>query len=305
MFRRLLVAIALALLVASCSSPDVLATVNGESITKDDVYAVYPDWEDPNVVSGDTLRQAVTTLVTFEAIRQAAENDYGVVLDDETIEDRVANPPAQYASVLDPEAMGGSVSDAIIRLNAVQTLLLDTIGPDLIAEQFGGYAAWVGSQPETVTKVCLRYLFVETSADAEAVLVRLDAGEDFIDLVSEVSLDETSPEGLLVDETGSCLIDLMLFNEGIVAAVSGAEVNEPVGPVALGSAGFAVLRVEDRVVPSVAELQADPLQYVDSASIEAAYTEWRTAALSLADVSVSPTLGLWSDSGGGITPPGG
>jgi hypothetical protein len=74
--------------------------------------------------------------------------------------------------------------------------------------------------------------------------------------------------------------------------------------VALGTSGFAVLRAEEWVVPSAAELEADPTQYADSSLIETAYADWRATALGSVDVAVSPTVGSWSDNGG-ILPPGG
>jgi parvulin-like peptidyl-prolyl isomerase len=302
MFRRLLAVIVVALLAASCSHSDVLATVNGEEITKDDLYVVYPDWEDPNALTGEELRQAVSNLVTFEAITQAAEREYAVVLDEATIAERVANPPSRYESILVPELMSGSANDEIIRLNAIQSLLVDAVGPDLMADQYGGYEGWIESRPETVSRVCLRYIYVETSEDAEAVLARLSAGEDFIDLVAEVSIDQTAPDGLITNDGGGCLIDLSLFTEEIINAAIDTELNEPVGPVPIGT-GFGVIRIEDRVIPSAVQLRADPMEYADSATIEALYSGWTSDVVRDADVSVSATVGTWSPAGFGIAPP--
>ncbi len=302
MFRRLLAVLAIALLAASCSSSDVLATVNGEEITEAELLAIYPEWEDTTNVTGEDLRQAVSNLVTFEAVTQAAAAQYGVVVTEADIADRLLNPPERYASILVPELMSGPASDEIRRLNAVQSLLVDAVGPQLFAAELGGYEGWIDARPETVARVCMRYILVETSEDATSAIDRINAGESFVDLVSEVSLDQSAPEGLLVNEDGSCLISLALFNDTIVEAGIGAELNQAVGPVALGT-GFAVLQFEDRRVPSAAELEADPWEWIDPAPVNAAYSGWTSDALRTTDVSVSSALGRWSSVGFGIEPP--
>ncbi len=302
MFRRLLPVFAIALLAASCSTSDVLATVNGVNITEEDLLEVYPDWEDPANLGGEDLRQAVSNLVTFEAITQAAEEQYGLVLDETEIADRILNPPDRYATILVPELMTGSATDGILRLNAIQSLLVDSIGPQLFADNVGGYGEWLETRPETVARVCMRFILVATTDEAADVIDRLNAGESFADLVPEVSLDQSAPDGRLVDSEGNCLISLALFTDTIVTAAIEAELNEPIGPVPIGT-NYAVLQFEDRVLPTVDELQTDPMEWADPAPINAAYSGWTSDALRDADVSVSPTLGRWSSIGFGIEPP--
>ncbi|MDJ0953116.1 MAG: hypothetical protein QNJ81_05515 [Acidimicrobiia bacterium] len=302
MFRRLLPVLAIALLAASCSTSEVLATVNGVDITEQDLYQVYPEWEESTNLSGEDLRQAVSNLVVFEAIGQAAEDQYGVVLDDAAIAERMENPPDRYATILVPELMTGTANDEIRRLNAVQSLLTDAIGPQLFAADLGGYDGWLESRPETVARVCMRYILVATTEDAANAIDRLNAGEDFAVVVAEVSLDQSAPDGLLVNDEGSCLISLALFNDTIVVAAIDAELGEPIGPVPIGTS-YAVLRFEDRVLPTPAELAADPMEWADPAPINATYSGWTSDVLREADISVSPVLGRWSSAGFGIEPP--
>ncbi len=302
MFRRLLLVLAIALLTASCSTSDVLATVNGVNITEEDLYQVYPEWEEPVNLRGEDLRQAVSNLVVFETVSQAAEDQYGVVVDEASIAERMANPPDRYASILVPELMTGTANDEIRRLNAIQSLLTDAIGPQLFADNVGGYDGWLEARPETVARVCMRYILVATTGDANDAIGRLNDGEDFGELVAEVSLDQSAPGGLLVNDEGDCLISLALFNDTIVTAGIEAELNEPIGPVPIGTS-YAVLQFEERVLPSPAELAADPMEWADPGPINAVYSGWTSDALREADISVSPVLGRWSSAGFGIQPP--
>lgn len=324
MFRRLLAIFAVALLAASCSSSDVLATVNGERITKDDLFGLDPDWEDPASYvpdapadaipgaeapaeaidsKGGALRQSVFQLVLFEAIVQAAEDQFGFSVDEAEIAARMDDPPARYASLLNPAFMVDGTNDEIRRRIAEETLLLDLVAPAVIAEEEGGYEAWLTARPETVTKVCLRYNIVGSSDEASAVIDRLEAGEDFATVFAETSLDQSSPGGYLLNADGTCAASLSALTEVITEAIAAAELNEPIGPIDL-TGNFAVLRVDERISPaSAAVLAASPMDYLDASQARIVFEAWSSQALAAADIEVSPALGQWSSAALGIIPP--
>ena len=194
MFRRLLVIPALALLAASCSSTDVLATVNGAEITKDDLLVVDSAWEDPATyplsvprvdatgietpdpqTRGEALRVSVFELVQAEAIKQTAQDQFGIAIDSAAIQARMDNPPTRWAGVLDPALMIDGTNDEVRRRIAEQTLIADAIAPAVIAAAEGGYAGWLENRPDTVTKVCLRYLISASEDDGAAAIDRINA----------------------------------------------------------------------------------------------------------------------------------
>lgn len=301
MFRRLLVVFALALLASSCGSPDVLATVNGEEITKDDLYTLRPAYEgDLGGISGESVREDVSGLIVLAATLQAAEADYGLVVDEAMIADRLNDPPQRYAAILAADQGG---TDLTRRNRAIVTLLIDGVGPALIEERDGGFAELLESRPAIATKSCVRHIAVDTLEEANEALARLEAGEDFVELAAELSIDQMSPEGLIVGADGNCLTWLSAIGDEFANLAATAELNEPAGPV-FSAGGYSVIRVEDRVAPaSAAELAADPMEYLELGVASTLYSGWASEVVRNADVSVSPVLGRWSSAGFGISPP--
>ncbi|MDJ0664324.1 MAG: hypothetical protein QNJ75_07170 [Acidimicrobiia bacterium] len=324
MFRRLLVIAALALLAASCSFSDVLATVNGVEITEDDLLSVDPDWEDPAnyplpaprldatgaeiaapETRGSALRQSVFELVQFAAIQQTAEEQFGIVIDDAAVQERMSDPPLRWAGVLDPALMADGANDEVRRLIAEETLIADAVVPEVLAAAEGGYDAWLENRPETVTKVCLRFLITASAEEGEAAIERINAGEDFGDVADDVSLDQSSPGGFLLNPAGECSAALSELNDVATNAIAGVDEGVPVGPIDVGG-GFAVLMIDELLLPaSAAELEAAPLDYLDPGQVRILFSAWSSRAVREADVWVSPTLGTWSPDALGIIPPGG
>lgn len=304
MFRRLLAVFAIALLAASCSSTDTLATVDGVEITKGDLYALNPAYEDAEAgdFSGEQLRQSVTDLIILETSRQNAAEEFGVVISDADIAERLVNPPARYAALLAADATAEGTAE-IQRQRAVVSLLLDRVSPELVVADYDGWEGVLEERPDFVTKACIRHINVPTEVEARDVLARLDAGEDFVALVEEFSQDSTSQDGLLVGADGSCLMSYVSLDEGLALESATADLNVPAGPLPLGT-GYSVIRVEDRVQPGSAdELTADPMAYLDPDVASNYYYSWASDALREADIEVSPVLGTWSSVGFGISPP--
>lgn len=303
MFRRLLAVLAVTLLAASCSSSDTLATVNGAEITKADLYAFNPEFEtSPTSFTGEQMREAVSNLVVLEAAAQAAEKQYGVSLTEADITDRLANYPQRYAEWLSPS----SESDPNVRhLLATASLLIDHVGPTVMAEELGGFEGVLADRPEIVTQACVRYIAVATEEEADEVLARLNGGEDFVALVQEVSIDPTFTDGLVVDDTGDCFVHFTGGTEDFVEAITTADLNVPVGPVNTG-AGYAVIVVEDRVMPaSATELAANPMDYIELGTARTYYASWASDMARDAEIEINPEVGKgWSSAGFGIVPPG-
>jgi len=304
MFRRLLAICAAALVAASCSSTDTLATVNGVEITRGDLYAVNPAYEDAEAgdLTGEQLRQSVTDLIILETSLQNAGEEFGVVITDADIAERLVNPPARYEALLaSPTTAEGAAE--LQRQRAVVSLLLDRVSPLLVSAESDGWDGVLETHPEYVTKACIRHINVPTEEEAQDVLARLDAGEDFVALVAELSQDPSSQDGLLVGADGNCLMSYAALDEGLALESARVELDTPAGPLPLGN-GYSVIRVEDRVQPgSAAELSADPMQYLALDIASNSYYSWASDVVREADIEVSPVLGTWSSVGFGISPP--
>lgn len=303
LLRRLLLLIPIALVAGACSSADTLATVNGNVITKAELTGLRLSYEDPSAVDAETLRSDLSLLVVLEALRSAAEEQLGYRVTEAEIADRLANPPERYAGVIAPPGEFADITEQAVRASAIQSLVRDGVVSELAAQEPGGFEAMITQTPQDVTRSCVRHIATGSVGEATEALQRLQAGEDFEAVAAEVSLDQLSPGGLITDENGECLLWFDRAGEDFAYLAATAPLNEPAGPVA-GGDGWEVIEVIERVAPSLAELEADPMEYLGPDRISALYTPWANEAIREAVIAVSPTVGRWSEAGVGIAPPG-
>lgn len=302
--RRILFAIAVLLLAASCSSADTLATVNETQIARSDLTALRPSYSDTSTATGEQLRSDLTLLILVEAVADAASDQFGYEVDESEIEERLANPPPRYASVIVPADQSADITEDAIKTTVRQTLLRDAVLPALAKAESGGFESLLEQRPQDVSRSCIRHISVATVEEAEAVLARLESGEDFEAVASEVSLDQTSPGGLIMTPAGECLVWLSGAGAELATLAATVPLNTPAGPVA-SQGQWEVILVVDRIAPATAEeLAADPMEYLDPDYISALYTPWLNDAVRVANIDVSPTVGRWSETGIGIVAPG-
>lgn len=303
-FRRLLAIFALALLTAACSSADTLATVNDREITKDDLFQLRDSYSGDSTLGSETVRSDLSILIVMEALTDAAEDQYGYILTEDAVAERLANPPERYARQIVPSEQFADFTEQAVRVSAVQSLIRDAVAPKLAEEETGGWESLINQRPEEVTRSCVRHISTTTEQEALDVLARLEAGEDFAQLAAEVSLDQASPGGLIANAEGECLVWLTRAGEDLSRLAALAPLNTPSGPV-VSDDQWNVIVVEDRMAPAdAAALASDPMEWLDPDLISALYTPWLNDAVRNSDIDVSPTVGRWSDAGIGIAPPG-
>jgi len=302
--RRFLVLLPIVLLAASCSSADTLATVNDNEITRADLVALRPSYDDGSPLNSEQMRSDLTLLIILEAVQDAARVESGFEISEADIADRITNPPARYAAVIRPPEQLADVSADAVRAGAIQSLVRDAVVPGLLEEDAGGFDTLIAERPEEVIRSCVRHISTATFEEALAVLDRLEAGEDFVAVAAEVSLDQVSPGGLISNSSGECLNWLTRVGPDFASLVATTPLNQPVGPVISGSA-WDIVRVEDRLGPaSAAELAANVMEFLNPDYVSSLYTPWFNDAVRAADIDVSPTVGRWSSAGIGIAPPG-
>ena len=303
LLRRLILLIPIAVLAAACSSADTLATVNDSAINRADLTALRSSYENPATVDAETLRSDLSLLIVLEALSTAATEEFGVEITEADIAERLANPPERYAEVIAPPGEFADITEQAVRASAIQSLVRDAVVSELAAQQPGGFEAMINQTPQDVTRACVRHIATGSIGEATQVLERLEAGEDFVEVAAEVSLDQISPGGLITNEDGECLVWFGRAGEDFAYLAATAPLNEPAGPVVSGD-GWDVIVDTQRQAPSLAELTADPMQYLAPDRISAIYTPWANDAIRDATIDVSPTVGRWSEAGVGIAPPG-
>ena len=281
----------LAVLLVGCSSASDMATVNGVGITQDDVVGMRVP-TDAATADAAPIRQDLTTLILEESVATAAEEQYGVAFDDTEVEERLANPPERYVPLFDQLAADATAGERLRRLNARFTLVRDAVIPALLLEERGSLAAVVEETPEQVMRACVKHIVVGSEEEAEAVMDRLEDGEEFATVAAEVSLDQQNPGGVIGADQG-CLVHQGQLGAEFVAAVMAAPIGELTGPVST-SFGFHVLQVDERVVPTAEEFTADPMTHLDPQVGTEVLGEWFTTAVDSADIDVRSSVGVWS-----------
>lgn len=303
LIRRVAAVAIVAIAVGACSSTNVLATVNGTDITRDELNALRPSYSDASSLDAEQVRQDLTLLIVAQALRDAAEERFGITITEADIAERLANPPGRYSTVIGPVDQFDDTTEDAIRISAIQSLIRDAVVPELVDDDAGGFEALLADRPEELSRMCVRHISTATVEEAEDVLTRLEDGEDFVNLAAELSTDQTSTEGLLADNTGECLLWLTRVSVEFANLAATSPLDKPVGPIA-SSNEWNIIRVEDRVVPTAAEYAAAPMDYLDPDYASSLYTQWFNDVVREANVDVSATVGRWSDAGIGIAPPG-
>lgn len=221
---------------ATFSETDVLAVVNGEAVTKADVYEAMWNQLGPQVVED---------LVTQRLIEQEASRR-GVSVDRDAVDARIAELAEERGGTEALEfelALSGLTMDALrdlLRRNLLIERLLEsqiTITDDEIREYYD-------ENPDEFTEpeqVHARHILVEERELAEDLIRQLQDGADFAELAEEHSTDPGSAA-----DGG----DLGWFARGRMVepfeeAAFGAEPGSVVGPVQT-QFGFHVIEVLDR-----------------------------------------------------------
>ena len=294
--RKLVVLLVLfGLLGAACSGGGaIVATVNGTPITLAEVEEIRAE---SSAVSRDQFNQDLFLLIVEETVRQEAAAQFGIVADPATINTQfdqlIAGIEAQ-GPIDEYLANNGITEETVRHYVAFQQVMLPEIQgrlaeladpPDEEALQ----AAYEGLLPSLST-VCTRHILVATEDEANAVVDRLDAGEDFGDLAAELSIDTGS--GAAGGDIG-CITDPSANLVPTYAAASlDAEIGVVTGPIP-SEFGFHVLIVDSREVQSFDEIRAELETSLVGQQAASLLDDWVFESLGAAEVVVTERYGTW------------
>lgn len=280
---------AAALLLAACAGNSVEATVNGVDIMTSDVEGfVY----EPSEFT-DTPQQFAAFLgqaIEWEAVEQRVSDELGFEPSDEDIEAEVRQVVISAGFLDIPNFLiQQNVSEETLNRAArhlvIQQHLRDMLEPDIEDPTDEEVQEALDANPENwISEVCASHILTLTSADADAVLERLEAGEEFADLAIELSIDTVS-----AGQGGSLgCADPAGYPFEFAQATRTAEIGEAVGPVQ-GQSGFHVIQVQSR--------EPTPFEDVRTAlkalEVVAAVSEWLEETVKAATVTVAEERGTW------------
>lgn len=283
----LIVALAVMLLTGCLGIPtDIAATVDGEVIHRDVVEREVSELAAQSGLADeldlvaysrlvDASQREILRLLVVAAAMESFADDQGVDVDDEQVEEYMAELELAFGDQLDELIISEGFTPAFFR--------------EVIAPLEVRRTAVVESRSDdgaTVEAREVRHIVVETLEDIEEGRALLAAGEDFADVAVLLSLDTLSAleGGNLGTFPQGAFAAFPAFEEAIWAA----SVGEVVGPV---ETEFGLHLLEVTAVVELAESELDPFAAEAAAreEVDAAFAEW----LAERDVHIAPGLGTW------------
>jgi parvulin-like peptidyl-prolyl isomerase len=288
-----------ALVATGCSSARIAATVDGAEIDEATVLSIRADNDGAVSVSGEQYRSDLSRLIFTEVLLIAANEDFGLNdLDTSEAQDAylVSIDPREKV-FLDSVADNPLFTAETVNVSLVQLMLRSKVREALAHDPEFLADLW-DSEGNDFTRVCPRHILVASEAEAFVVLDRLDTGESFADVANEVSLDDSSVDGVL-----PCPSPPSVYVAPFATALVNAPVGELTEPVQT-EFGWHIIVVESREsVDTFEELSADPLKWVAAETLESMWTSWIDDAVTRAEVTVRSDIGTWSSPSDGIVPP--
>lgn len=285
--KRLIAIVAvLALVLAACGSSDeTAATVNGEAVSA----ALVEEFAGGEDASDQARAQALATLIQWSITEQAAAEQFSYDPTDDEIQTEVdAVVASAGVASLAELAENEGIPEEVLRRYILQLMIQDTITAELETSlpqpSDEEVSTELADNESSWTLVCVTHLLVETEEEAQEALARIDGGEPFADVASEVSTDTASA----VQGGDLGCSPASEYVEPFAVAAMAAEIDVPTGPVE-SQFGFHVLVVSSRELATSDEVRDSLL----GAAVLAAADEWFIEVTSAADVVVTDGFGTW------------
>ena len=267
-----------ALALAACGSGGsgggVAATVNGEDITVEQVEALITG--DGEEIPKADFAGALGFLVQQQIVSGAAEADLDIVIPEDEI-------TAEATALFEESANGQTREEFLEAQGITEEFLQQFAHSQLLVTEISESLQEDVEQPtqeEVEALYCSSHILVATEQEANDVLARIEAGEDFAALATELSTDTAS--GAKGGDLGCSAPDV--YDPAFAEALTTAEVDVPTDPVE-SQFGFHVILVRDDEEEAIETLTA-------TAANEAANT-WFTDQFEAAEVTVDETYGTW------------
>ncbi|HEU5112574.1 MAG TPA: peptidylprolyl isomerase [Acidimicrobiia bacterium] len=281
MKKHAILLIIAALALAACGSGGsgggVAATVNGDDITVEEVEALITG--DGEEIPKADFAGALGFLVQQHIVSDAAETELGIVIPEDEI-------TAEATALFEESANGQTREEFLEAQGITEELLQQFAHSQLLVTEISESLQEDVEQPtqEQIDELyCSSHILVATEQEANDVLTRIEAGEDFAALATELSTDTGS--GAQGGDLGCSAPDA--YDPAFAQALTTAEVDVPTDPVE-SEFGFHVILVRDDEEEAIETLTA-------TAANEAANT-WFTEQFEAAEVTVDETYGTWQAS---------
>lgn len=286
--RRLTILLILgALVLSACASSRVEATVNGTEIMTGDVEGLLYE---PVDLDAQLFAVYLGQAIQWEAIKQAARDEFGYEPTQDEIDSQVKQAvlSAGFLDIPNYLAQTNISEDALQDFAtelAIEEYVRDALGDDVEAPTDEEVQEELDTNPAAwVAEVCASHILVLTTAQADEVKERLDAGEDFGELAIELSIDTgTAGQG------GSLgCADPAGYVAEFAEVTRTAPIGEVVGPVQT-QYGAHLIVVESRTATPFEDVRAG----LQERNLLLAVNEWLNDAVKAATVTIDESRGTW------------
>lgn len=297
-----------AVVLAACGSGsgNVAATVNGTDVTVGDVNALIDS--DGATVPVEQFAQYLTAAIQFNIFFEAAEADFGVSATEEEIEaeaqrlfDELATEGETREDFLAARGVTEDFLAKIAEQSAVDVAMREALAADAAdptQEEIDAERAIVAA---ALTNACVSHILVATEDEANDVMARLDAGEDFGAIATEVSTDTGSAANNGELPCGSPDGYVEPFRLAVLDATVGEVYAVPVE----SQFGYHIILVTELTEPTEADLPTDEelADNVRQAAVAAEVQTWFNEIMESAEVTVSEEFGTWQALPPSVIPP--
>jgi parvulin-like peptidyl-prolyl isomerase len=281
-----------ALVLTACGggANAVAATVDGEEITVGEVEALTDPGEEPTIAK-EMFAQLLGFAIQQRIVTIAAEEELGIVLSEEEIQEEAdlifesANPEGLSREEF---LASNQVTEELLQGVALQQLLdtkvREAFAADLEQPTQEDIDAVIA---EAEALYCASHILVATEAEANDILDRIDGGEEFADLATELSTDTGS--GAQGGELG-CSAPEQYVTE-FADALTAAEVGVPTAPIET-EFGFHVILLGEDELPTEDQV----VEQLQVTAIGTATNAWFLEQVENAEVTVEERYGTWQSS---------
>ncbi len=295
MKRLISLALASSLALAACggsSGGGLAATVNDTDLTVSDVEAL--PYEKTGTMEPAMFAQYLTVLIQMQILEDAAAEEFSVSPDDQTVDQEIESLLAEqgdeitFDQIAQIQGLSPDALRRIFRATIIQEQVADRLGESLEDPSPDEIEEARRQQEAQLTEVCVRHILVGSAEEAEDAMERIEGGEAFEEVATEVSTDPSAadnggdlgcaPAGNYVDE----------FRDASVTA----DLDAVTGPVE-SSYGFHVLQVYDRTAPEEPPSDDAIREQLLAEEETVALQDWLIQKLREAEVTVNEEYGQW------------
>jgi parvulin-like peptidyl-prolyl isomerase len=307
--RTAILIAAFALVLAACGGggDEVAATVDGTDLTVSQVESLIDNGGEP-IEPGALFAEVLTFSVIHDIVTRAAEEDFDITFTEEEI-------AAEADRIVEGELAEGQTREAFLQergatevyllqaaeQSLVASAVIEAIKEDLDPPTQEEIDTEMEQTSRDLTEVCAAHILVATEEEAQAVVDRLEAGEEFANLAAELSTDTMSGEqggDLGCQQAGGYVPEF-------ATAALEAEIDVPTEPV-VTEFGYHIILVNERNDAQPADLPTED-EVIDLLQNQAAgpgAQEWFDGRMADAEVVVTERFGTWEvEPEVGVIPP--